>query len=769
MENFLVSARKYRPTTFGHVVGQPHVTTTLKHAIKDKQLAHAFLFCGPEGIGKTTCARILAKAINCEQITKNIEPCNVCASCKSFNQGGSLNIYEIDAASNNSVEAIRSLVEQVRYPPQASQYKVYIIDEVHMLSSAAFNAFLKTLEEPPSYAIFILATTEKHKVLPTILSRCQIFDFRRIQTRDIVQQLQNIAQEKGITYEEEALYLIGQKADGILRTSLSIFDKISNYGASQLTYQATLEHLQLSDYAHYFQLTEALLQGDRSTALELYDKILKAGHDRRHFIGGLGDHLRNLLICQDQATHQLLEVAVSTQQRYQAQAAQASPTFLLAALRLVNQCDIHYQSSHNKQLHVELLLIELAQLLHPHDREVALLTTQPATPSPQSKPLLQVRSGSNQHGEVDKVSADSVPKPAGALQTEPVVQATTEAVAAPTTTASSSGHDQAATTDGEKPQQVAATPAATRMDGAQLQHTIKTTGGAPPTTTASNSGHDQAATTDGAKPQQVAAKPAATRMDGAQLQHTIKTTGGAPPTTTTPSPGHAQPSIADGAKPQQVAAKPAATKMDGAQLQHTIKTTGGAPPTTTTPSPGHAQPSIADGAKPQQVAAKPAATKMDGAQLQHTIKLPQLAQLKARIAQEDSLDDAATPAEATAPVSLTLEALQEHWQAYAAQLKEAGRLPAYRLLLQEITLAGTKITVRFTNAAQEGILSSIKEELLTYLRAKLQHDSLDVEGLLVSTTGPKVPYTAQEKFEYLAEKHPHLRAFQQQLGLEVVA
>ena len=624
MENFLVSARKYRPTTFGHVVGQPHVTTTLKHAIKDKQLAHAFLFCGPEGIGKTTCARILAKAINCEQITKNIEPCNACASCKSFNQGGSLNIYEIDAASNNSVEAIRSLVEQVRYPPQASQYKVYIIDEVHMLSSAAFNAFLKTLEEPPSYAIFILATTEKHKVLPTILSRCQIFDFRRIQTRDIVQQLQNIAEEKGITYEEEALYLIGQKADGILRTSLSIFDKISNYGASQLTYQATLEHLQLSDYAHYFQLTDALLQGDRITTLELYDKILKAGHDRRHFIGGLGEHFRNLLICQDQATHQLLEVAVSAQQRYQAQAAQASPTFLLSALRLVNQCDIHYQSSHNKQLHVELLLIELAQLLHPHDLEVVPLATQPATPSPQSKALLQAGSGSSQHGEVDKVSADSVPQPAGTLQKEPVVQATTEA--AP-----------------------------------------------PPTTTASSSGHDQAATTDGAKPQQVAAKPADTRMDGAGLQHTIK--------------------------------------------------------------------------------------------------LPQLAQLKARIAQEGSLEDVstATPAEATAPVSLTLEALQEHWQAYAAQLKAAGRLPAYRLLLQEISLAGTTITVKFTNAAQEDILASIKEELLTYLRAKLQHDNLDIQGLLVSTTGPKVPYTAQEKFEYLAEKHPHLRAFQQQLGLEVVA
>ncbi|MEM7383268.1 MAG: DNA polymerase III subunit gamma/tau [Bacteroidota bacterium] len=622
MENFLVSARKYRPATFGHVVGQPHVTTTLKHAIKDKQLAHAFLFCGPEGIGKTTCARILAKAINCQQITEDTEPCNACVSCRSSNQGGSLNIYEIDAASNNSVEAIRSLVEQVRYPPQASQYKAYIIDEVHMLSSAAFNAFLKTLEEPPSYAIFILATTEKHKVLPTILSRCQIFDFRRIQPRVIVQQLQNIAVERGITYEEEALYLIGQQADGILRTALSMFDKISNYGASKLTYQATLEHLQLSDHTYYFELTDALLQGDRGMVLELYDKMLKAGRDRRYFIGGLGEHFRNLLICQDQATHQLLEVAVSTQQRYQAQAAQASPAFLLAALRLVNQCDIHYQSSHNKQLHVELLLIELAQLLHPHDLDATPPATQSALPAPKQKTLSQAGSGPSQRDAATEVSAGREQQSVRASQAGRAVRTTTN-VATPTTTSPSSGHDQA---------------------------------------------------------------------------------------------------------------------------------------------------TIAAGAKLQPAAAKPTDTSMDRPTLQHTIRLPQLAQLKARIEQEDRHDTSiATPAKVMAPASLTQEALHKHWQAYAAQLKAEGRLPAYRLLLQEIALAGTTITVRFTNAAQEGILASIKEELLAYLRRGLQHDSLDIKGELVSAASPKVPYTAQEKFAYLAEKHPHLRAFQQRLNLEVVA
>ncbi|MEL6152829.1 MAG: DNA polymerase III subunit gamma/tau, partial [Bacteroidota bacterium] len=333
MQNFVVSARKYRPAIFDHVLGQPHITTTLKNALRDQHLAQAFLFCGPRGVGKTTCARILAKAINCQQITKAIEPCNTCASCTSFNNHSSLNVYELDAASNNSVEDIRALVDQVRYPPQSGKYKTYIIDEVHMLSSTAFNAFLKTLEEPPSYAIFILATTEKHKIIPTILSRCQIFDFHRIQPLAIVQQLKHIAQQEGITYEEEALHLIGQKADGALRDALSIFDLITTFAAGQpLTYQATLAHLHILDHEYYFKLIDACLQRDVGKALLLYDEILKAGFDGHHFVTGLSEHLRNLMVCQDQATLALLEVADNVKAQYQAQAVATGTPFLLQAL-----------------------------------------------------------------------------------------------------------------------------------------------------------------------------------------------------------------------------------------------------------------------------------------------------------------------------------------------------------------------------------------------------------------------------------------------------
>lgn len=379
MKNFIVSARKYRPAVFDHVVGQPHITTTLKNAIKDKHLAQAFLFCGPRGVGKTTCARILAKTINCQRVTVDIEPCNVCTSCISFNDNRSFNVYELDAASNNSVEDIRALVEQVRYPPQAGQYKVYIIDEVHMLSNAAFNAFLKTLEEPPSYAIFILATTERHKIIPTILSRCQIFDFHRIQPKDIVQQLKHIAQQEGITYEEEALHLMSQKADGALRDALSIFDLLVTFASGKsVSFQATLEHLHILDHAYYFKLTDACLQCNPGAALLIYDEILRAGFDGQHFITGLSEHFRNLMMGQNVATLLLLEVADSVKEQYQIQAAQAGLTFLFEALNITNQCDLHYKNSNNKRLHVEVALIELA-----HIQEVGQLAGSIKNPSTQ--------------------------------------------------------------------------------------------------------------------------------------------------------------------------------------------------------------------------------------------------------------------------------------------------------------------------------------------------------------------------------------------------
>ncbi|HLT08907.1 MAG TPA: DNA polymerase III subunit gamma/tau [Cyclobacteriaceae bacterium] len=365
MENFVVSARKYRPSNFKSVVGQQHITTTLKNAIKNNHLAQAFLFCGPRGVGKTTCARILAKTINCENLRSDYEACNECDSCRAFNANSSFNVHELDAASNNSVDDVRNLVEQVRYAPQKGRYKIYIIDEVHMLSVQAFNAFLKTLEEPPKYAIFILATTEKHKIIPTILSRCQIFDFNRIQIKDIADHLKHIASEEKIDYEEEALRLIATKADGALRDALSIFDLIVTYSAGRkLTYAETINNLHILDYDYYFKVTDALLSESISQALLIFDEILKKGFDGHNFLVGLAGHFRDLLVCKDPATVELLQVSDSAKERYLAQAGHAQLSFLLSALNICNQADVQYKSSKNQRLHVELALMKLAQLPH---------------------------------------------------------------------------------------------------------------------------------------------------------------------------------------------------------------------------------------------------------------------------------------------------------------------------------------------------------------------------------------------------------------------
>jgi DNA polymerase III subunit gamma/tau len=362
MENFVVSARKYRPADFKSVVGQQHITTTLQNAIKNNHLAQAFLFCGPRGVGKTTCARILAKTINCENVTNN-EACGKCDSCVSFQNNASFNIYELDAASNNSVDDIRNLVDQVRYAPQKGQYKVYIIDEVHMLSTAAFNAFLKTLEEPPKYAIFILATTEKHKIIPTILSRCQIFDFNRIQIKHIAEHLREIAEKEKVDYEDEALRLIATKADGALRDALSIFDLIVTYSAGKkVTYKETIENLNILDYDYYFKVVDALLGEDLSATLLIFDEILKKGFDGHNFIVGLSEHFRDLLVVKDEATVELLQVSESAKERYILQTQNSSVSFLLSSLNIANQCDIHYKASKNQRLHVELALMKMAKL-----------------------------------------------------------------------------------------------------------------------------------------------------------------------------------------------------------------------------------------------------------------------------------------------------------------------------------------------------------------------------------------------------------------------
>lgn len=362
MENFIVSARKYRPATFNAVVGQPVIVQTLKNAIRTNSLAQAFLFTGPRGIGKTTCARILAKTINCLDLQEDTEPCNKCESCQSFNQLASFNIQELDAASNNSVDDIRVLVDQVRIPPQAGKYKVYIIDEVHMLSSNAFNAFLKTLEEPPAYAKFILATTERHKILPTILSRCQIYDFKRISVTDIAKHLAWVANQEKISFEEEALHIIAQKADGALRDALSIFDQIVSFSGKDVTYKNVIENLNLLDYEYYFRVMKAISDYDIPGSLLVLDEVIEKGFEGHHFINGLGEHLRNLLLCKDASIARLLETTESVKARFNEQAQQFDMVWLVQALDLISKADYTYRTATNKRLHLELLLLQLNEL-----------------------------------------------------------------------------------------------------------------------------------------------------------------------------------------------------------------------------------------------------------------------------------------------------------------------------------------------------------------------------------------------------------------------
>lgn len=395
MDNFIVSARKYRPQTFSSVVGQLSLTTTLKNAIKSNHLAHAYLFCGPRGVGKTTCARIFAKTINCQELTADFEACNQCESCVSFNEQRSYNIHELDAASNNGVDDIRSLTDQVRIPPQIGKYSVYIIDEVHMLSQGAFNAFLKTLEEPPAHAIFILATTEKHKIIPTILSRCQIYDFNRITVTDTVQHLQHVAEKEGVTIDINGLNVIAQKSDGGMRDALSIFDQLVSFCGNNITYQGVIENLNVLDYEYYFKLVNAFLEGDVSKSLLIFNEILNKGFDAHHFITGLSSHLRDVLVSKDPQTIALLEVGADIGNRYIEQAKACTPQFLFQGLKIANDCDLDYRLSKNKRLLVELALIRLCQLTD--EKKKLSLTDEIAQPlqkvavAPQPAPAISVQ------------------------------------------------------------------------------------------------------------------------------------------------------------------------------------------------------------------------------------------------------------------------------------------------------------------------------------------------------------------------------------------
>jgi DNA polymerase-3 subunit gamma/tau len=404
MEKFIVSARKYRPASFVDVVGQPSITTTLRNSILNNHLGHAYLFSGPRGVGKTTCARIFAKTINCEQISETGEACNKCESCISFNENRSYSIHELDAASNNSVDDIRTLTEQVRIPPQIGNYSIYIIDEVHMLSLAAFNAFLKTLEEPPAHAIFVLATTEKHKIIPTILSRCQIFDFNRIRVEDAVDYLKTIAEKEELAYEEDALHIIAQKADGAMRDALSIFDQVVSFSEEKISYQDVISNLNILDYEYFFKLTFSLLEGDVASAMLLFDEILAKGFDSRNFINGYAAHLRDLMVCKNPDTIQLMEVGAGIKDKYLSQSEQVSLPFLYDGLEICNQADIQFRSSRNQRLTIELALVKLANL-----SEVSKKKTITSPEPPETAPPLSLKAEPSASEPV-QTSPDPVPK-----------------------------------------------------------------------------------------------------------------------------------------------------------------------------------------------------------------------------------------------------------------------------------------------------------------------------------------------------------------------
>jgi DNA polymerase-3 subunit gamma/tau len=418
MQQFVVSARKYRPLSWDEVVGQDHIVSTLKNAIKSNHLAQSFLFCGPRGVGKTTCARIMAKTINCDNLSEDGEACNACESCTSFAQNASFNIHEIDAASNNSVDDIRSLVDQVRYAPQSGKYKVYIIDEVHMLSAQAFNAFLKTLEEPPAYVKFILATTEKYKIIPTILSRCQIFDFNRITVKDMIKQLKKICKSEGIHADDEAFHLIAQKADGAMRDALSIFDRITTFAGKEITAKDVIENLNILDYDYYFRIVDLLKQEDAAGILLLFNEITDKGFDGDTFLIGLAEHMRNLLVCQDPSTVKLLETSDSVAERYLQQASLTGPSLLLSALNILNQADIQYRVAKNKHLHVELALMKLCYihsaihtpgvLTSPEKKTADLTKKSVQTPIIDPKPIVEAPKTESTNGKhIPKTNIES--------------------------------------------------------------------------------------------------------------------------------------------------------------------------------------------------------------------------------------------------------------------------------------------------------------------------------------------------------------------------
>ena len=756
MDNFVVSARKYRPSTFRSVVGQQHVTTTLQNAVQSQHLAQAFLFCGPRGVGKTTCARILAKTINCTNLRPDTEACGECPSCRAFQENASFNVHELDAASNNSVEDIRSLVEQVRYAPQAgSRYKIYIIDEVHMLSNAAFNAFLKTLEEPPSYAIFILATTERHKIIPTILSRCQVFDFNRIRVEDIREHLRYVAGQEHVTAEDDALHLLAQKADGGLRDALSMFDQMVTFGGNNLTYKEVVQNLHLLDYDYYFRLVEALVAQNLSGALLLLDEVVQNGFDLHNFVVGTAEHLRGLLVCKDPITVQLLEVSDGLRQRYVAQAQAAPLSFLLSALNLVSQCDQSFKQAKNQRLHTELMLMKLAYLTS------AVEFVRDLSPAAHEASLTQ-RSAPDS-GEAKKKTSDLSGSPAAAAASNgdsrpaaPTVAAEPAAMSVSATAfAAASGAISTTVPTVSAPAAVsAATHAPAAAAATAPAHVAAAESAVVPVTPAFLPSYPPALTSapapaDGPDPLPVA--------NGVEELHPTFSIEAETPTLPAPAAGsrhqfrdtvpHVETGEASmqGHEPTPEQQGPHGRPAGSAIGHHTS-------------APGLALPPPA-----APIALPPRLPSLSN-------RIPSLKDLQSAPATAPAAASAAAVAEAPAgplaPVEPAL--LQRVWRELVEERRAQDRMSEYTVLNRPVQAnAEHVIILELDNGIQVDQFNYVRQDFLTELRRRTGHPRLNVQPEVVTAapTARKL-YTSNDKFDYLAARFPMLQEMKQRLGLD---